>query len=305
VLSAAAELGYSANAAAQAVARGTANTLGLVVSDIGDPFFSTIADGLMRAAEPYRIVVTMACTFHQPERELDYLAALRGQRARAAVIVGSRVDDRRMQDRLGAEIASFERAGGRVVMVSQHKQPVDTVVIENRAGARDLATALCELGHRQFAILAGPPDLITARDRVAGFRQGLERLGVSLTSVTITHGPFTRDGGYAAMDDLLRRGLGRTCVFAVNDVMAVGAMAALRDHGARLPADFAIAGFDDIVWLRDVVPSLTTVRLPLSDVGACALDMALRPPANRPRVRRISGEVVLRASTGTAARVRR
>jgi LacI family transcriptional regulator len=301
VLDAAAEVGYSANAAAQAVARGTANTVGLVVSDIADPFFSSIAAGLMRAAESHRLVVTMACTFHQPERELDYLAALRGQRARAAVLVGSRVDDRALHHRLSEEIASFERAGGRIVMVSQPKQPVDTVVIENRAGARELAKELCALGHRQFAILAGPPELLTARDRVAGFRQGLERSGAALPSANVVHGPFTRDGGYAAMHDLIRRGLRAACVFAVNDVMAVGAMAALRDQGLRQPADIAVAGFDDIEWLRDVVPSLTTVRLPLSDTGAWALDLVLQPRAERPRVRRVQGEVVLRASTSRPA----
>ncbi len=311
VLDAAAELDYSANTAAQAVARGTTNTIGLVVSDIADPFFSTIAAGLMRAAEAHRLVVTMACTFHHPERELDYVAALRGQRARAAVLVGSRVDDRQLQDRLGAEIALFERAGGRVVMVSQPKLPVDTVVIENRAGARDLARELCGIGHRRFAILAGPPELLTARDRVAGFRQGLTRSGVTVPSVNIVHGPFTRDGGYMAMQDVLRRGLDVGCVFAVNDVMAVGAMAALRDHGqrdhgqrdavARPAAGIAVAGFDDIEWLRDVVPALTTVRLPLAEVGAAALDLVLQPPADRPRVRHIQGQVVLRPSTSLPA----
>lgn len=312
VLDAAARLDYSANAAAQAVARGTTNTIGLVVSDIADPFFSTIAAGLMRAAEAHRLVVTMACTFHHPERELDYVAALRGQRARAAVLVGSRVDDRGLHARLAAEIASFERAGGRVAMISQQKLPVDTVVIENRAGARDLARKLYGLGHRRFAVLAGPPELLTARDRLAGFRQGLERSGVTLPSVNIVHGPFTRDGGYMAMQHVLRRGLDVGCVFAVNDVMAVGAMAALREHGsrehgsrdhsardqdARRTGGIAVAGFDDIEWLRDVVPSLTTVRLPLGDVGEAALDLVLQPPAERPRIRRVQGEVVLRAST--------
>jgi LacI family transcriptional regulator len=207
-------------------------------------------------------------------------------------------------------------------MVSQQKLPVDTVVIENRAGARELAKELCGLGHRRFAVLAGPPELLTARDRVAGFRQGLERSGVPLPSVNIVHGPFTRDGGYMAMQDVLRRGLDVGCVFAVNDVMAVGAMAALREHGARehgsrdhgsrdhgsrdhgqrepgarRAGGVAVAGFDDIEWLRDVVPSLTTVRLPLAEVGAAALDLVLQPPADRPRVRRVQGEVVLRAST--------
>jgi LacI family transcriptional regulator len=99
------------------------------------------------------------------------------------------------------------------------------------------------------------------------------------------------------MNALLDRGTEATCVFAVNDVMAVGAMAALRDRGVALPSGMAVAGFDDIATLRDVTPALTTVRLPLEQLGADALEMVLQEPADQPRVRRVRGEVVIREST--------
>src|SRR2546423_12504274 len=99
------------------------------------------------------------------------------------------------------------------------------------------------------------------------------------------------------MNGRLDGGSDATCVFAVNDVMAVGAMAALRDRGVELPSGMAIAGFDDIATLRDVTPALTTVRLPLEELGAGAVEMVLQEPAEQPRVRRVRGEVVLREST--------
>jgi LacI family transcriptional regulator len=297
VLAAADTLQYSANAQAQAMARGRTDIVGLVISDVGDPYFSSIAAGAIRAAEQHHLVVTMACTFGKEERELDYVAALRSQRARAVIVAGSRVQDRELIDRLGAEVRSFEQSGGRVAFISQRKIAADTVVLENRAGARALAEALCGLGHRRFAVLAGRADLLTARDRCTGFREGAARAGVRIEPEDIVHGGFTRDGGYAAMLEVLDRGTDATCVFAVNDVMAVGAMAALRDRGVKLPAEMAVAGFDDIVTLRDVTPALTTVRLPLEDLGEWALDMVLQPPADQPRVRRVRGEVVLREST--------
>jgi LacI family transcriptional regulator len=297
VLAAADALQYSANAQAQAMARGHTNIVGLVVSDVGDPYFSTIAAGAIRAAEQHRLVVTMGCTFGHEERELDYLAALRGQRARAVIIAGSRVNDKALIDRLAAEVRSFEQAGGRVAFISQRRIAADTIVLENRAGARALADALCGLGHRRFAVLAGRPDLLTARDRCTGFREGVTRAGAHIAADDIVHGGFTRDGGYAAMIELLDRGTEATCVFAVNDVMAVGAMAALRDRGVPLPSGMAVAGFDDIVTLRDVSPALTTVRLPLEELGEWALDMVLHERAGQPRVRRVRGEVVLREST--------
>jgi len=297
VLAAATELNYSANAPAQAMARGRTNVVGLLVHDIADPYFSTIAASVMRAADKHRLLVTIASTGRRPERELEYVATLRGQRARAVVLAGSRTDDAAQNRRLGVELAGFEAAGGRVVLISQNRLPVDTVMIENRSGARNLAAKLTALGYERFAVLAGPRRLLTAKDRAAGFRAGLARAGVALFPADVIPGEFTRDGGYAAMSTLLERGLGPTCVFAVNDVMAVGAMAAIRDRGLRMPGDVAVAGFDDIVTLRDVTPGLTTVRLPLGDVGAVALEMATSVQAERPRLHRIKGEVVLRDST--------
>ncbi|MDQ3627219.1 MAG: LacI family transcriptional regulator [Actinomycetota bacterium] len=297
VLASAARLNYSANAQAQAMARGHTNVVGLLVHDIADPYFSTIAAGVMRAADTHRLLVTIASTGRRPERELEYVATLRGQRAGAVVLAGSRTDDAAQNGRLGVELAAFEATGGRVVLISQNRLPVDTVMIENRAGARKLATELAGLGYERFAVLAGPQRLLTAKDRAAGFREGLGRAGIALAPDDVVAGEFTRDGGHAAMSTLLDRGLGSACVFAVNDVMAVGAMAAIRDRGLRMPRDMAVAGFDDIVTLRDVTPGLTTVRLPLGDIGATALELATLDQVERPRLRRIKGEVVLRAST--------
>jgi LacI family transcriptional regulator len=113
----------------------------------------------------------------------------------------------------------------------------------------------------------------------------------------VIEGDFTRDGGYRAMSELLHATRALDAVFAVNDVMAVGAMAACRDHGLHLPDDLALAGFDDIATLRDVTPALTTVRLPLEAIGAAAVDLILTADGQPPRQKRIKGEVILRAST--------
>jgi LacI family transcriptional regulator len=297
VLDAAAELRYSANAHAQAIAKGHTNVIGLVVADIGDPYFSAIAAGVMRAAEERGLIVTLASTLRRPEKELEYLAALRGQRARAVILAGSRTADSAAQAKLLAELQALESAGGRAAAISQDRLPVDTVVPLNRAGANTLAHELVSLGYRRFGALAGPADLLTARDRLAGFREGLAEAGVDLRGEHIVAGEFTRDGGYQAAEQLLSGDPDISCLFAVNDVMAVGAMAALRDHGVRLPDDMAVAGFDDIATLRDVTPPLTTVRLPLEDLGASAFELVMSEPAARRRLRRVEGEVVIRAST--------
>lgn len=297
VLATAAELNYAPNAAAQAMVRGHQDVVGVVVHDIADPYFSTIAAGVMERAEEAGLLVALSSTLRRSDREAEYVAAFRRQRARAVVLVGSRTTDAGQLRRLRAEVERFEATRGRVAAVSQRRLPVDTVVVENRAGARALADQLVALGYRKFGVLAGPAHLLTAVDRLAGFRTGLASHGIGLAPDAIVSGDFTRDGGYAAMDELLRREVDVSCVFAVTDVMAVGAMAALRDHRVSIPRRMAVAGFDDIATLRDVTPRLTTVRVDLEDLGRTALDLALSEPARSPRTRLSRGEVVVRDST--------
>jgi LacI family transcriptional regulator len=297
VLEVARELGYAPNAHAQAMARGRTNVIGLSLHDIADPYFSMVASGVMREADARGLLVTMASTERVPQAEVDYVRTFRRHMVSAIIVVGSRGNDRAMTDKLADELSAFESEGGRAVAVTQPRLPVDTVVIDNRGGARSLAYALHDLGYRRFGLLSGPLGMLTATERATGFREALVRRGCPVHAAHVVPGEFTRDGGYDAMMRLLAVGADVSCVFAVNDVMAMGAMAALREHGVELPGQMAVAGFDDIEVLRDVTPALTTVRVSLHDIGAQAVRLVLDEGVERPRLIRIEAEVVLRAST--------
>jgi LacI family transcriptional regulator len=292
------ELGYAANLQARAVATGQSSTIGVVVHDIADPYFSSIAAGLIEVAYARQQLVCLSSAASEI-REREYVALMRAQRARAVILIGSRSADAALRAGLRTEIEAFTRSGGRAVCVGQDLLGVDTIMPGNADGARALGQALVGQGHRSFAVLAGPRDLITATDRLAGFTGGLRSWSVPLDPAAVCHGAFTRDGGYEAMSTVLARGGPLPdCIFAVNDVMAVGALARLRAAGLSVPGDIAVAGFDDIVTLRDVYPPLTTVRLPLTRMGEMAASLVLGDDAaDRPRVMPIPGEVVLREST--------
>jgi LacI family transcriptional regulator len=298
VARAVAELGYQANLPARAVASGYTSMLGVTVRDVDDPYFSSIAAGLIEAAGAQQFLVCMSRTPGEPA-EREYVSLMRAQRAWAVVLVGSRSENIAARQALRAEVDAFVAAGGRVACIGQDLLGVDTIMPDNVGGAEALAHALVALGHRSFAVLAGPRDLLTARDRVAGFRAGLKTWSVDLDQNWVIDGAFTRDGGYEAMSAVLAAGSGRPdCVFAVNDVMAVGALARLRAEGVSVPADIAVAGFDDIPTLRDVYPPLTTVRLPLKRMGEMAASLVLNEArVARPRLIPVSGEVILRDST--------
>jgi LacI family transcriptional regulator len=304
VRAAVAELGYTANLQARAVATGQSTLVGVVVHDIADPYFSSIAAGLIEVAAARRLLVAMSSTPAAETAEREYVALMRAQRARAVVLIGSRTDDAAAREELRAEIAAFTRSGGRAVSVGQDLLGVDTILPENAAGAQALARALAALGHRRFAVLAGPRGLLTARDRLDGFRAGLAAWPAPLEETRVVHGAFSRDGGYEAMSAILAAGEPLPdCVFAVTDVMAMGALARLRAGGLAVPADIALAGFDDIGTLRDVYPPLTTVRLPLKRMGEMAANLVLSdasdaaPAQDAPRVIPVPGEVILRDST--------
>lgn len=125
--------------------------------------------------------------------------------------------------------------------------------------------------------------------------QGVTNGGGVLAPDQIVTGDFSRDGGHAATRELISRGLRATAVVALNDFMAVGALTALRNAGLRVPEDVSLSGFDDIPLLSDLTPALTTVRLPLADLGARAAAMALAP-AVKPRVEQIAAQVIIRDS---------
>lgn len=261
VMDAAARLRYVAHAPAQSLARSRSTMVGLLVHDIADPYFAAIAAGAMRIAREHDLMVLVANTFRDPELERDYLARLRAQRARAVLLAGSAFTDYSLTD----ELTAFAGSGGRVVAIGGHGTGLDTVMPDNRGGARQAATHLAELGHTRVGIIAGPSTLATVEARLAGFASVLK-------PVAVAPADFTREGGRLATVDLLREHPDLTAIFALNDLMAVGALAASRENGRT---DLSVVGFDDLPVAVDVTPALTTVRLDLTGIGASAMDLVL------------------------------
>ncbi|MFI6977542.1 LacI family DNA-binding transcriptional regulator [Embleya sp. NPDC050154] len=303
VLDAARELRYVSNAPAQALARSTTTVVGVVVHDVADPYFAAIAAGAMGVAREHGLLVMLAATFRDPELELDYLARLRAQRARAVVLAGSGFADRDFTRRLATEVDAYRADGGHVVAVGAHGIDSDTVRPANRAGAALAVRHLYELGHRRFGIVSGPRALTSVRDRLDGARRQLRSLGVTLPPTHVVDGGFTREEARAATRALMARAPEPTAIVVLNDVMAAGVLNALRDDlGLRVPDQVSVVGFDDLPFAADLNPPLTTIRLPLADIGARAMDMILTGPTIDPRTIDLDAELVIRASTATSPR---
>lgn len=304
VRAAADRLGYVPNAQAQALVRASARLMGLVVHDIADPYFSSIARGAQRGLAGTGFQLMLASTERDPAAEIEAVRSFMSHRTDAILLAGSRgAGDDGVLDKL---LQVYRGDGGRVAMIGQPLEGSGGVRIDNRASAAALAQKLLDAGHRRFAVLSGESDLQTATQRAEGFVEALA--GAGLAPEFLSQGAFTRQGGYQMMSALVDSGAvvsgGETgtplCVFCVNDVMALGALAALREAGLRVPQDVALAGFDDIPTLADQYPTISTVHLPLEEIGRMSAQMLLGDQAGG-GLDVVEGVPVLRQSTALSA----
>ncbi|MET9926212.1 MULTISPECIES: LacI family DNA-binding transcriptional regulator [unclassified Streptomyces] len=316
VLRAVDDLDYVLNGPASSLAAATSDLVGILVNDIADPFFGIMAgaaqtqiggpgDGSGRAGGEKLAVICN--TGGSPERELTYLTLLQRQRAAAVVLTGGAVENADHQAAMAAKLAKIADAGTRIVFCGRPPLPdgdalVAALAFDNRGGGRRLTEHLIALGHRRIGYVAGPPERTTTRHRLEGHREalraaGLDAEGTEQERLTV-HGPYDRRSGYEATLETLRRDPGITAVVAANDTVALGACAAVRDQGLRIPQDISVAGFDDLPFSVDAVPALTTVRLPLFEAGARAGRLAMGkedpPPGG---IATIAAELMIRGST--------
>ncbi|WP_413753604.1 LacI family transcriptional regulator [Streptomyces sp. R-74717] len=313
VLRAVDDLDYVLNGPASALAAATSDLVGILVNDIADPFFGIMAgaaqteiggpgDGSGRAGGEKLAIVCN--TGGSPERELTYLTLLQRQRAAAVVLTGGAVEDPAHQAAISAKLAKLADAGTRVVLCGRPPLPDSEAVVaalafDNRGGGRRLTEHLLSLGHRRIGYVAGPLERTTTRHRLEGHRDAMRAAGLAGDEERLTvHGPYDRRSGYDATLELLRREPEVTAVVAANDTVALGASAAIRDRGLRIPEDISVAGFDDLPFSVDAVPALTTVRLPLFEAGARAGRLAMGKETPPPGgIATIAAELMVRGST--------
>jgi len=270
---AAEELGYTPNVSAQATARGRSPVIALLVADIADPYFGQIAAGVARGADERGLVVTISITERDPERENRILRALRGQRPQGLILAASRAESAGGEGGSGAsELEAFESFGGRVVAFGDvpgaggEGHGGRSVMIDNAGGAEELGRRMAALGYRTAIGIGAAEGVRTSDDRLNGFTRGFASGGGQVQR--ILRGDFRRESGAALMAQALEQGVPPgTLVFGMSDVVALGAISAIRAAGREIGSDIAVCGFDDVPASGDVTPALTTVRLPLNEAG--------------------------------------
>lgn len=291
------DLGYVVNVHARSLAGVFASSVGLLIHEVADPYFAEIASGVMRVASERRLSVQICHTGRDPDNELRQVRALVANRVGVIVVAGSGYVDPLVEGPIRAELERFADIGGRVVVIGRHHLVGDAVLPDNVTGGRRVAEHLVTLGHRRIAVVGGSLGLTTVADRLRGVREALTAAGLDPDRLVVREAAFTREGGKEATRRVLETHPDLTAVLALNDDMAIGALSVLRAAGVEVPREVSVTGFDDVAVAEDLSPGLTTVRLPMTRMGEQALELALRPPASRPRRVRLPATLVVRDST--------
>lgn len=299
VRAAAAELGYHVHGAARALAGGASQTIGLVLRQLPEQVAADalLAETLWGIGEEvqrrgYRVLVEPL-----PPEGGSYGDLVRSQRVDGLIVSGPRSDD----DELVALVAE------EFPIILQGSLPglgAPSVDVDNRAGAASAVRHLVGLGHRRIACVTNASRAYTAaQERLAGYRDALVGGGLEYDESLVVEGGFDATSGLRAMQALLERAVPFTAVFVASDVVAFGALRALREAGRRVPDDVSVAGFDDIPLARHFDPPLTTVRLPARALGAAAGHALLERLAGQPGSARVllDTELVVRESTAPPA----
>jgi len=298
VLEAARTLDYVPNALARGRLRSRVPVVAVIVHDITDPYFAEVVRGVEDGAASAGYLVITCSSDRDAERERSYVRLLRSIRAAAVVFAGSGLDAPIQNEEMDRHLAAMQADGAAVVHLSPYARGRPDVGIDNQAGIAAMVGALVALGHRRIAFLAGPTSLYVARERLAGYRRGLAEAGLAFDERLVVSGTFDAAGGALAVDTLLAAGLPFSAVCCANDLLALGALRRLAERGIGVPGDVSVAGFDDIPTAALTAPSLSTVRLPLRELGRRGFEHADRRLAgDDPPGRVLPTEVVLRNST--------
>jgi LacI family transcriptional regulator, galactose operon repressor len=293
-------MGYVPNVHARTLAGGATSTVGLIVHEIGDPYFAEIASGVISVAAERGFSVQICHSGRDPGNELHQIRTLIAHRTDAIIVAGSGYTEPAVQAESNAVLTAFQESGGRVAVIGRHHLAADAVRPDNEAAGTAAAAHLLELGHRRIGVIAGPPVLTTVADRLGGVERAFADRGLSFDDVPVLHTDFTRNGGASSAEQLLAEHPDLTALIALNDLMAIGVLSVLRTRRIAVPEQVSVVGVDDVAVAADLAPSLTTVRLPMAEMGELALSMALKPPSARRRRKNTGHQLIVRDSTGPA-----
>jgi len=267
VLHAVRELGYKPHAPARSLKLQRTDTVGLMIADITNPFYSELASGVFDCARQSGLYVIVCATGEDPIMEQEYLEVLMQKRVDGIIAVptGDNLDTWRETINLGTTVALVDRE---IFGLSN----IDVVLVDNVKGGYDATTYLIHLGHQRIGIITGPVSTTTGQGRLQGYYRAFEEAQLPVDQELVQIGTFMRESGSQAAQRLLSLDQPPTAIFAANNVLGEAAMFVIRERGLKIPDDISIILFDDVPWASLTTPRVSVVAQPTYSIGRVGME---------------------------------
>ena len=290
------QLNYIPNYLATSLRSKRTDTIALVVTDVTNPFWTTVARGVEDVAVDRGFSVILCNTDEDPEKETRYIQILL-RRQVDGILVAPATDD-------GERLLSIRHQKIPCVILDREVRhfKADVVRCDSVAGSRELTRHLLDIGYRCIAVISGPTTVSTAEDRVQGYRQALQERGLTVDGNLVKRGEYKQSSGRRLMQEIIADGLHPSAVFAANNFIAVGAMEAIREAGLRVPEDIALVCFDDLPQASLIYPFLTIVAQPAYEIGTTSAELLLEQLTGKTQRKEreivLETELIIRESCG-------
>jgi LacI family transcriptional regulator len=270
ILSIAKELDYKPNWLARGLAKNKTNILGLILPDVTNPFFATLAKGVEYKAAQQGYNVILCNTDDSIEKEVTYIEVLSQYNVAGVIITSAPISDNK-------HIMKLLKKNTPIVSIDRNVSPeIYSVYVDNFRGTYAAAEYLIKNGHSKLAFIGGDVSIKTPNQRLKGYLQALRDNNLQEDRSLVYIGNYHPESGYKAAKELLNKRLKFTGIVCANDLMAFGAIKALKEKGLHVPEEVSVIGFDDIYLSSLFEPSLTTIRQPVYDMGSHAVDVMIK-----------------------------
>ncbi|WP_218354300.1 LacI family DNA-binding transcriptional regulator [Alteromonas lipotrueiana] len=263
------EMGYRPNANARALVTQKSASLGVVIAELLDPFFATLAHGIETVTRRHNVQILMSAGSIEKQTELKAIETLLEHRVEAMVVHSKALDDE--------TLIEFARQVPGFVLINRYIPEIShrCVWLDNVTGGRLMAEHMIKSGHKDIAVISSRYQIVDPIQRIEGIEQAFAQAGLTLPTSHIEYATPDQEGGEKAMQNLLAKSIPFTGVLAYNDAMASGAITMLQDHHVDIPSQVSIIGYDDVLLAKYCRPKLTTLRYPVEMMAAKAAELAL------------------------------
>jgi len=270
IIAVAEKLRYEPNILAKGLITKKSYIIGLIISDISNPFFSKVIRGIEDIANENNFNLVLCNADEDPQKEKAYLRVLQGRQVDGLIVAPTNESNEYIKELVekGIPAVLLDRKLNGI--------EVDSVTVDNVEGSYKAVSHLIHLGHKRIGIISGPKNIMTGGDRLEGYLKSLREHHLTINERLIKEGNFRQESGYDKACEFLKMRNPPRAVFIANNLMTLGALKALRERKIKIPGEMSIVGFDDMAWTSLVDPPLTIISQPTYTLGSCAAKLLLQ-----------------------------